>query len=165
MAARDDVQRVAAALARPRTGYLKRVKADGTAIAARSGEAARQLGVFADRIADLTIAELRELHQETFGEGALENTGALAIRLARHRTDAADARLALDVLLAAIRYEGSTLSDGTYRNALNQDGGYQNEHRVYEKAGTPCSQPHCLDKIERIVQAQRSTFFCPACQK
>lgn len=98
MAARDDVQRVAAALARPRTGYLKRVKADGTAIAARSGEAARQLGVFADRIADLTIAELRELHQETFGEGALENTGALAIRLARHRTDAADARLALDVL-------------------------------------------------------------------
>lgn len=98
MAARDDVQRVAAALARPRTGYLKRVKADGTAIAARSGEVARQLGVFADRIADLTIAELRELHQETFGEGALENTGALAIRLARHRTDAADARLALDVL-------------------------------------------------------------------
>ena len=39
------------------------------------------------------------------------------------------------VLEAAIRYEGSTLGDGTYRNALNQAGGYQNHHRVYDRAG------------------------------
>jgi formamidopyrimidine-DNA glycosylase len=75
------------------------------------------------------------------------------------------AAAALDVLETAIRYEGSTLSDGTYRNALNQNGGYQNEHRVYEKAGSSCTQPNCRGKIERIVQAQRSTFFCPTCQK
>ncbi len=66
------------------------------------------------------------------------------------------------VLQTAIRHEGSTLSDGTYRTALNQAGGYQNHHRVYDRAALPC--PTCRQPIERIVQAQRSTFFCPQCQ-
>ena len=34
----------------------------------------------------------------------------------------------VEVLQEAIKYEGSTLSDGTYRNALNIVGGYQNCH-------------------------------------
>jgi formamidopyrimidine-DNA glycosylase len=69
----------------------------------------------------------------------------------------------LAVLKLAIRYEGSTLSDGTYRNALNQAGGYQNHHRVYDRAGESCRR--CQGgQIVRIVQAQRATFFCPACQ-
>jgi formamidopyrimidine-DNA glycosylase len=69
----------------------------------------------------------------------------------------------IEVLETAIRHEGSTLSDGTYRNALNQAGGYQNQHRVYDRQGQPCTQ--CRDGvIERIVQAQRATFFCPRCQ-
>ncbi|MEM6979369.1 MAG: DNA-formamidopyrimidine glycosylase family protein [Planctomycetota bacterium] len=68
------------------------------------------------------------------------------------------------VLLPAIEAEGSTLSDGTYRNALNRNGGYQNMHRVYDKADTSC--PRCHEgRIRRIVQAQRSTFFCPKCQR
>lgn len=68
-----------------------------------------------------------------------------------------------EVLELAIRYEGSTLSDGTYRNVLNQSGGFQNHHRVYDRAGEPCRQ--CGDSpIIRIVQAQRATFFCPKCQ-
>jgi formamidopyrimidine-DNA glycosylase len=70
----------------------------------------------------------------------------------------------LQVLETAIRYEGSTLSDGTYRNALNKSGGYQNEHRVYDRADQPCPAPKCGTAIKRIVQAQRSTFFCPRCQ-
>lgn len=69
-----------------------------------------------------------------------------------------------EILEEAIQYEGSTLSDGTYRNALNKDGGYQNEHRVYAKEGQPCPSCH-IGTIQRIVQAQRSTFFCPKCQK
>jgi formamidopyrimidine-DNA glycosylase len=69
----------------------------------------------------------------------------------------------VEVLNLAIRNEGSTLGDGTYRNALNEAGGYQNHHRVYDRAGQPC--PRCrMHTIQRIVQAQRSTFFCPACQ-
>lgn len=70
---------------------------------------------------------------------------------------------AIDVLQEAIRYEGSTLGDGTYRNALNKNGSYQNMHRVYGRAGEPC--PRCGAAIERIVQAQRSTFFCKQCQR
>ena len=69
-----------------------------------------------------------------------------------------------EVLNLAIEYEGSTLGDGTYRNALNQDGGYQNEHRVYQKENEIC--PLCRNgKIKRIVQCQRSTFYCPKCQR
>ncbi|MBX7168866.1 MAG: bifunctional DNA-formamidopyrimidine glycosylase/DNA-(apurinic or apyrimidinic site) lyase [Pirellulales bacterium] len=67
-----------------------------------------------------------------------------------------------EILAEAIRYEGSTLADGTYRNALNKAGGYQNHHRVYDRAGQPCRR--CGATILRIVQAQRSTFFCPDCQ-
>lgn len=68
-----------------------------------------------------------------------------------------------EVLSLAIQHEGSTLSDGTYRNALNQSGGYQSHHRVYDRAGDSC--PTCSrGTIIRIVQAQRATFFCPACQ-
>ncbi len=67
------------------------------------------------------------------------------------------------VLLRAIAAEGSTLGDGTYRNALNQNGSYQNEHRVYQKQGEECRT--CgTGIIERIVQTQRATFFCPVCQ-
>ena len=68
------------------------------------------------------------------------------------------------ILETAILHEGSTLSDGTYRNALNDPGSYQNQHLVYDRAGELC--PTCGDaKIKRIVQAQRSTFFCSNCQK
>jgi formamidopyrimidine-DNA glycosylase len=67
------------------------------------------------------------------------------------------------VLSEAVRYEGSTLSDGTYRNALNAPGSYQNHHRVYDRAGQRCLT--CgVGPIRRIVQAQRGTFFCPDCQ-
>lgn len=70
----------------------------------------------------------------------------------------------VSILKEAIKYEGSTLSDGTYRNALNQKGGYQNCHRVYNKANESC--PSCPNgRVQRIVQAQRSTFFCAKCQK
>lgn len=69
----------------------------------------------------------------------------------------------LQVLQEAIHYEGSTLSDGTYRNALNRAGSYQNHHRVYDRAGHSC--PRCAaGVVQRIVQAQRSTFYCPVCQ-
>ncbi len=69
-----------------------------------------------------------------------------------------------EVLDEAIRYEGSTLGDGTYRNALNQQGSYQNHHRVYARAGQLC--PGCgRDAIVRTVQAQRATFHCTRCQR
>ncbi len=68
------------------------------------------------------------------------------------------------ILHEAIEYEGSTLGDGTYRNALNKSGGYQNEHQVYGREGERCDLCERA-KIQRVVQAQRSTFFCAKCQR
>ncbi|MEW4490034.1 bifunctional DNA-formamidopyrimidine glycosylase/DNA-(apurinic or apyrimidinic site) lyase [Thalassoglobus sp. JC818] len=68
------------------------------------------------------------------------------------------------ILNEAIAYEGSTLNDGTYRNALNKDGGYQNKHQVYAREGETCRNCQSTT-ITRIVQAQRSTFYCRRCQR
>ena len=68
------------------------------------------------------------------------------------------------VLLDAIQHEGSTLGDGTYRNALNQSGGYQNSHRVYDREAETCLTCQ-RGRVVRIVQSQRSTFFCRRCQR
>lgn len=87
-------------------------------------------------------------------------------RPANELIDSAIEKLAeatLAVLEKAIELEGSTLGDGTYRNALSQSGQYQNEHLAYMREGMNCTI--CRSGvIERIVQAQRSTFFCPDCQ-
>lgn len=74
------------------------------------------------------------------------------------------AKALVQILSDAVRYEGSTLGDGTYRNALNKEGGYQNHHRVYAREGTTCPRRGCGGQVERIVLGQRATFFCPACQ-
>ncbi len=70
----------------------------------------------------------------------------------------------MQILNRAIEMEGSTLSDGTYRNAINDPGSYQNMHQVYDREGLLCPGCH-KKKILRIVQAQRSTFYCPQCQR
>jgi formamidopyrimidine-DNA glycosylase len=85
-------------------------------------------------------------------------------RITRSQWDAI-AEATHEILNAAIRYEGSTLRNGTYRNALNQAGGYQRHHRVYDKAGEACSVCGGGSRIVRVVQAQRATFFCPGCQQ
>ena len=70
----------------------------------------------------------------------------------------------LHVLNDAIQHQGSTLRDGTYRIARDAPGNYQYNHRVYQRHGQPCLA--CGKAlIVRIVQAQRSTFYCPSCQR
>ncbi len=67
------------------------------------------------------------------------------------------------VLVEAIEAKGSTLRDGNYRTASDEPGGFQDRHRVYGRKTLKCLQ--CgRGSIHRIVQAQRSTYFCPACQ-
>ncbi len=66
------------------------------------------------------------------------------------------------VLNEAIRRQGATLRDNTYRPARDEPGAY--EFRVYQRHGQTCAR--CgRAVIVRIVQGQRSTFFCPACQR
>lgn len=82
------MQRVAAALERPRAGYVAAIEAARRQIGDRSGEAARQLGLFVDRIGDLTRDELRELHDETFaGRTPAATLAALAPLLDRLERD------------------------------------------------------------------------------
>ncbi len=64
------------------------------------------------------------------------------------------------VLDEAIRHCGTTFSD--FATLWGEPGSYGRYLRVYERAGEPCRR--CGAAIERIVQGQRSTFFCPSCQ-
>ncbi|VVD70480.1 bifunctional DNA-formamidopyrimidine glycosylase/DNA-(apurinic or apyrimidinic site) lyase [Pandoraea terrigena] len=66
-----------------------------------------------------------------------------------------------DVLAAAIEKGGSTLRD--FVGSDGNRGYFQQEYFVYDRAGQPCRV--CGTPIRQIVQGQRSTFFCPHCQK
>lgn len=48
--------------------------------------------------------------------------------------------------------------------AYIEEGG-DNPFHVYDRAGRRCRHPGCPGAIRRIVQAQRSTYFCPRCQR
>jgi formamidopyrimidine-DNA glycosylase len=73
------------------------------------------------------------------------------------------AAVARAVLAEAVRHEGSSIGDETYRTADNRAGRFQKRHRVYGRESEACRA--CGGGIERIVQAQRATFFCPSCQR
>ena len=66
-----------------------------------------------------------------------------------------------DVLTRAVRKGGSTLRD--FSNAQGENGYFQLEAMVYGRAGEPCRV--CGEAIRSIRQGQRSTFYCPICQK
>src|SRR5262245_20099321 len=64
-------------------------------------------------------------------------------------------------LLKAIRAGGSTLRD--FVGADGASGYFQQRHWVYDREGKPCRR--CGGKIRRLVQGQRSTFYCATCQR
>jgi formamidopyrimidine-DNA glycosylase len=66
-----------------------------------------------------------------------------------------------ETLARALALGGSTLRD--FRDAHGMDGAYQDQSHVYGRQGLAC--PNCGVAVRRIVQAQRSTFFCGRCQK
>ncbi len=73
-----------------------------------------------------------------------------------------------DVLNDAIAAGGSTLKD--FANAEGGQGYFQHRFDVYGREGEPCRTSRegaddCPGVVKRIVQAGRSTFYCPACQK
>ena len=64
------------------------------------------------------------------------------------------------VLAEAIERMGTTFS--SYRTVWGEPGQYGELLRVYDRAGEPCLR--CGTPVRRIVQGQRSTFYCPSCQ-
>jgi formamidopyrimidine-DNA glycosylase len=84
----------------------------------------------------------------------------LASRISRPR--AARLRQAIrDVLTRAVDKGGSTLRD--FSNAWGEEGYFQLEAMVYDRAGQPCRV--CGTPIKMIRQGQRATYYCPTCQK
>ena len=63
----------------------------------------------------------------------------------------------------AVEAGGSTLRD--FRQTDGDLGYFQHAFRVYGREGEPCVKPACQGVVQRIVQAGRSTFFCPSCQR
>ncbi len=70
----------------------------------------------------------------------------------------------IDILTAAIVVGGSTLGDAQYVDVDGASGSFQNEHRVYGRAGQRCVT--CgRGWIRRTVSAGRSTHHCSVCQR
>lgn len=69
-------------------------------------------------------------------------------------------RAVLGVLHEAIAAGGTTLSD--YRDPQGGEGYFRIRLDVYGREGSSCRR--CDGTIRRIVQAGRSTFYCPGCQ-
>lgn len=67
----------------------------------------------------------------------------------------------VEVLSQAIEAGGSSISD--YVDAEGRKGFFQFQHRVYQRTGEPCVQ--CGAAVKRLVIAQRSSHFCPRCQR
>jgi formamidopyrimidine-DNA glycosylase len=68
-----------------------------------------------------------------------------------------------DVLAEAIEAGGSSLRD--FRQANGELGYFSKHFQVYDQEGQPCETPGCQGTITRTVQAGRSSFWCPACQR
>jgi len=83
-------------------------------------------------------------------------------RIAEPRVGAL-ARAIREVLAEAIAAGGSSLRD--YRQTDGELGYFQHAFRVYGREGEPCLREGCGGTVRRIVQAGRSSFFCPRCQR
>ncbi len=68
------------------------------------------------------------------------------------------------VITEAIDSGGSTLQD--FRGVEGEDalGYFPHNFGAYGREGEQCTKSECTGTIRRIVQSNRSTFYCPRCQ-
>lgn len=67
------------------------------------------------------------------------------------------------VIRDAIDAGGSSLKD--FRQANGELGYFQHSFDVYGREDAPCKRPGCSGTVARVVQAGRSSFYCPSCQR
>lgn len=99
-----------------------------------------------------------------YASESLFRAGIRPGRAAGRLTRAECARLAAAVkttLQSAIKAGGSSLRD--YVAADGELGYFQLHTKVYDRAGLPCKV--CGTLIKKLTSGQRSTFYCPSCQK
>ena len=65
------------------------------------------------------------------------------------------------ILKQAIKQGGTTLKD--FRSSDGKPGYFQQKLKVYDRKGESCMK--CKKPIKQITLGQRSTFYCPSCQK
>jgi formamidopyrimidine-DNA glycosylase len=70
-------------------------------------------------------------------------------------------RAVRSVLTEAVKMRGTSVRN--YRDGAGREGKYQKLIKVYGREGKSCG--HCGAVVLKLVQSQRSTFFCGACQK
>ena len=99
-----------------------------------------------------------------YADEALFRAGIHPLAIAS-RIRAGRARKLYDAIIAvlteAIAAGGSSISD--YVDAQGRKGFFQISHRVYQRTGEPCVA--CQTPIRRVIVTQRSSHFCPECQK
>jgi len=83
-----------------------------------------------------------------------------ARRLSRERCHILAAQIR-ETLELAIDAGGSSLRD--YVRSDGMAGNFQSQFMVYDRAGEPCRR--CGAVIRGVKQGQRSTFYCPRCQR
>jgi formamidopyrimidine-DNA glycosylase len=66
-----------------------------------------------------------------------------------------------EILREAIEHRGSSISD--FLDGVGRRGAYQWRRRVYDRAAEPCVR--CKTPIKSVVVGQRSSFYCPRCQR
>lgn len=99
-----------------------------------------------------------------YADEALFGSGIRPTRSARQVTRKQYAQIAENlqrVLERSIQTGGSSISDFVAPDG--SDGQFQNERRVYAREGEPCSR--CEAPIVRVVIGQRSSHYCPKCQR
>ena len=99
-----------------------------------------------------------------YASEALFRAGVSPRRAAGRLTCAQSVRLVQsikDVLSEAIKIGGTTLRD--YVNAAGTPGYFRQKLFVYERDGKACLK--CKTPIKQFVQGQRSTYWCPSCQR
>jgi len=67
------------------------------------------------------------------------------------------------ILLKAIKEGGSTIRD--FKNTTGEIGQFQKKFKVYDRYKQNCKRSNCSGIIDKIIQSNRSTFYCKMCQK
>jgi len=131
--------------------YLRDVRKFGKVLHLLRGEAH-------PRLARLGIDALRVRGEALFGAGVRPTRRAGS--LTRPECDRI-ARELVRVIRRSIATGGSSISD--YVAPDGRDGRYQDERRVYGRSGEACRR--CDASIRRVVVGQRTTHYCPRCQR
>ena len=67
------------------------------------------------------------------------------------------------LLKRAIYLGGSSIKN--FKNTKGDSGTFQENFKVYGREGMTCKTYNCKSKILRIITNNRSSFYCPSCQK